>query len=83
MTIKKTVKVKPTGSPAAPTAVAPAAGGATIADRFKLDAPDPKAQKATVGPGTKYTVIAGVLALLAAGVLTFMLWKHWEYLMPW
>ena len=83
MTIKKTIKVKPTGSPAAASAAgAPAAGGATIADRFRLDAPDPKAQKGAAGKGTTYTVIAGLIALAIAGILTYTLYKHWEFLMP-
>ena len=78
MTIKKTVKVKPTGSPAASGA---SAGGATIADRFKLDAPDPKLQKAA-GPATTCALIAGLIALAVVGILTYVIWQHWEFLMP-
>lgn len=81
MTIKKTVKVRPLK--ATPAAAASVSDGGAIADRFRLDAPDPRAQKAPAGKGTTYTVVAGVLALLVAGILTFMLYKHWEYLMPW
>ena len=79
MTIKKTLKVKPTGSPAA----APAGNGA-VADRFRLDAPDPEAAKraAAAGTGTKCAAIAGVIALIVVGVLTFILYKHCEFLMP-
>ena len=65
MTIKKTAK---DGS------------GATIADRFKLDMPDPKA-KAPEGKGTLYAVVAGGLALIVAGILTYTLYQHWEFLM--
>ena len=59
----------------------PAAGGATIADRFKLDIPDANA-KAVVGKGTTAAAIAGLIALAIAGILTYLLWQHWEYLMP-
>ena len=56
-----------------------ASGGATIADRFKLDTPQaPKA----AGKGTKAAFIAALLALVVAGVLTYVLYQHWEFLMP-
>ena len=61
--------------------VAPVTGGATIADRFKLDMPDPNAKK-PAGAETKIAVIAGVIALGVVGFLAFTLWQHWEYLMP-
>ena len=73
MTIKK--PMKSAASPAAPATT----GGATIADRFKLDAPPPPPK--TSG-GTKAAFIAGLLALAVAGILTYMLYKHWEFLMP-
>ena len=56
-----------------------ASGGATIADRFKLDAPAPK-PAATKGGTAAF--ICALIALGVAGVLTYMLWKHWEFLMP-
>ena len=62
------------------TPVTPAPGGATIADRFKLDMPDPNAQKAPAGKGALFAVIAGVLALAVAGILTFVIYQHWTYL---
>ena len=74
MTIKKTSKAVENVEPAAP-----AAGGATIADRFKLDMPDPNAKKAS-GVGTTIAVVAGLLALAVAGVLTFIIYQHWQYL---
>jgi len=77
MTIKKPMK-----TPEAATVAAPAAGGATIADRFKLDMPDPAAQKPTTGKSTVFAVVAGFLALVVAGALTYVLWQHWEFLMP-
>ena len=59
----------------------PAMGGATIADRFKLDAPDTKA-KPSSGPASTVAAVAGLVALAVVGILTYMLWQHWEYLMP-
>ena len=73
MTIKK-----PTPSATEPT-MTPVTGGATIADRFKLDAPDPNAKKAS-GVGATIAVVAGLLALAVAGVLTFIIYQHWQYL---
>lgn len=60
------------------------AGGATIADRFRLDAPAEKAKKPAAVGGTAMTVAlsAAVVALAIVGFLTFTLYKHWEYLMP-
>ncbi len=74
MTIKKPMKE------AAETPAAPVTGGATIADRFKLDMPDPNAQKAAAGKGTTFAVVAGLLALAVVGVLTFVIYQHWEFL---
>lgn len=73
MTIKK-----PIPSPAEPT-MTPVTGGATIADRFKQDTPDPNAKKAS-GVGATIAVVAGLLALAVAGVLTFIIYQHWQYL---
>ncbi len=73
MTIKKPMK--------APSASAtPAAGGAAIASRLRLDAPGPSAAK-TIS-GLKPAFGAALAALAVAGILTYMLWKHWEFLMP-
>jgi len=67
----------PTDAPAPKT-------GATIADRFKLDAPDPAAlKKATASKkATQFALTAAVLALVVAGILTFTLYQHWDFLMP-
>ena len=78
MTIKKPVK------PAAKSA-APAAGGATIADRFKLDMPDPKAARKSGGAAVSSTAAniafgAGMLAIALAGFLAFIIYQHWEFL---
>lgn len=75
MTIKKPTKVAESESGAQPIA-----GGATIADRFKLDLADPSARKATTGKGTTVAVIAGLLALAVSGVLTFIIYQHWQFL---
>ena len=74
MTIKKPMKA-PAAAPAAP-------GGATIANRFKLDLAEPEKKPAVAGKGTTCAAVAGLIALGVAGLLTFILWKHWEFLMP-
>jgi len=75
MTIKKSKH-----TPEAETLTAPFnPGGATIADRLKLDVPDPNAQKGK-GSGTAITLALGLVSLAVVGVLTFMLWQHWGFL---
>lgn len=74
MTIKKPMRPKN----AAPGPNAGMPGGATIADRFKLDAPVQK----QAPNGTTAVFICALIALGVVGVLTYMLWKHWEFLMP-
>jgi len=78
MTIKKPMKA--TADSDVPE-MTPVTGGATIADRFKLDVPDAKAKPAA-GASTTAAAVAGLIALAVAGILTYMLWQHWEYLMP-
>ena len=78
MTIKKPMKV----AAPAPTAGAPAPGGATIANRFKLDMTEPAKKPAAGGPASTIAAVAGLLALAVAGILTYILWQHWEFLMP-
>ena len=88
MTVKKTLSLKrPTAAPVAdanaaeaPTQVAPPAGGATIADRFKLDTPPPAKADGAAGIGTKVAVAAAFVALVVAGVLAYTLFGHWEFL---
>ena len=90
MTIKKPVKKTSVTKPSASAAgdaggAAPATGGgAAIASRLKLDAPDPAAAKraAAASAGTKYAVIAGFIAMIVAGILAYILYQHWEFLMP-
>ena len=78
MKIKKPIKV------AAPAAAPAAPGGATIADRFKLEN---VAQEAAAGARVNKTaalvaLICAVVGLGIAGMLTFTLYQHWEFLMP-
>ena len=86
MTIKKIKPVKPAAGPAAPAADAPAPaaapGGATIADRFKLDVPEtPAAKGGSVGKtAATIALVVGFAALALAGILTFVLYQHWDYL---
>ena len=79
MTIKKPLS-KPAAD-ASEAVTAPAAGGAAIADRFKLDLQDANAKKGASGGVS--AMIAGVFALVAlavAGLLTYKLYAHWEFL---
>ena len=78
MTIKKPMKA---AAPAAETA-APAAGGATIANRFKLDMTEPEKKPTASSTATTVAGVAGLVALVVAGILTYILWQHWEFLMP-
>ena len=78
MTIKKPMKA---AAPAAETA-APAAGGATIANRFKLDMTEPEKKPTASSTATTVAGVAGLVALVVAGILTYVLYQHWEFLMP-
>lgn len=84
MTIKKPMKTKPAAASAEATVAtdASAAAGATIADRFRLDMPDPNANKRKVGASDAVALVAALAGLAVAGFLAFTLWKHWEFLMP-
>ena len=74
MKLKKPKTIK------APGAESATGGGATIADRFKLDAPV-KGGAGTVGKtSTAMAFSAGLLALALIGGLATMLYYHWEYL---
>ena len=78
MTIKKPMKAP---APASDAAV-PAAGGATIADRFKLDMAEPEKKPTVNSTASTVAGIAGLVALIVAGILTYILYQHWEFLMP-
>ena len=83
MTVKKTISLKRPaaggGSDGEAAAAAPS-GAATIADRFKLDAAEPAKTSSGSGIGTKIAVVAGLLALAVAGLLTYTIYGHWEFL---
>ena len=72
MTIKKPVKA------ASPVQSPDVSGGVTIADRFKLDAP----VEAPPSKGLLPAFIVSLIGLFVSGLLVYMLWKHWEFLMP-
>ena len=79
MTIKKPISKATTAVPEAGSPTA--AGGAAIADRFKLDLQDAGVKKsASGGVGATIAAIAGFVALIVAGVLTFVIYQHWEFL---
>lgn len=63
--------------------VHPSSGGAAIADRFRLDAtPGPSAKNGTISrKAAQAALIAGFVCLALAGILTYMLYDHWSYLM--
>lgn len=78
MTIKKTIK-----KPAADNAEASApAGGAAIADRFKLAPTEPVDGAVVSKKAAMWALIAGLLALAASAILVVILYQHWEFLMP-
>lgn len=56
-----------------------ATGGAAIADRLRLDIPDPNAKKGS-DKGSTAAVIVGLVALAVAGVVAFMLYNHLQFL---
>ena len=60
------------------------AGGAAIADRFKLDPVDPAASRAgTVSKKSATTaLIFGLIALAVTIALTVTIYQHWNFLMP-
>lgn len=61
------------------------AGGAAIADRFKLDpvASSDVSRTGTVSKKSAATaLIFGLIALAVTITLTVTIYKHWEYLMP-
>lgn len=79
MTIKKPL-TKPAAD-ASEAVTAPATGSAAIADRFKLDMQDAGAKKSSSGGVS--AMVAAIFALVAlgvAGLLTYKLYAHWEFL---
>jgi len=86
MTIKK-LKTAPKAPAGGEVADMPAAGqktGAAIANRLRLDAPDPAALAAATASkkATQCALTAALVALAVAGLLTYILYAHWDFLMP-
>ena len=77
MTIKKPMKMQKPATE--PTEAAPAGGSAVLADRFKLDIQDPNAKRGSSGAAT-ITAVFALIALAVAGILTFVIYPHWEAL---
>jgi len=81
MKLKKPMTIK---APSAAGASPAAGGGATIADRFKLEPVQATAAKSGAGTVNKtaatIALVAAVAALAVAGVLTFMLYDHFNFL---
>ncbi len=78
MKIKKSASSAPAAAPA---------GGAAIAARFQLDpvatTSGSSAKNGTISKKAALcALIAGGISLALAGMLTFTLYKYWEYLMP-
>jgi hypothetical protein len=59
-------------------------GGAAIAGRLQLPStPAPKKAGPSAGKtGLGWAVGAGVVALGVSGTLVYMLYQHWQFLMP-
>lgn len=76
MKIKKPMTVKPAGGDGAPT------GGATIADRFRLDVPEKKkgGGAAVNSTAAACAFSAALLALALLAGLVGMLYTHYDYL---
>ena len=73
------MKIKKPTTAAAPAA--PATGGATIADRFKLDTVQAAPVRTVNKTASLIALIAAVIALGVSAMLTFTLYQHWEFLM--
>lgn len=77
MTIKKTIK-----KPAANAEASAPAGGAAIADRFKLAPTEPVDGAVVSKKSAMWALIAALLAVGVSGILTYVLYQHWDFLMP-
>ena len=58
------------------------AGGAAIADRFKLAPTAPSATATVSKKSAMWALIAALVATAASAILTYTLYKHWDFLMP-
>ena len=71
MTIKKPMKAG---------AAEPAGETPVIADRFKLNAQESGGSGSSGGAAATVALVAGLVALSVVGVLTFVIYQHWEFL---
>lgn len=67
---------------AAKVKIPPKAGGATIADRFKLDEGAADSGPVVGKTALKFAFSFGLAALFCAIALVAMLYLHWDYMMP-
>ena len=73
MKIKKPMSVKTPGA-------AKASGGATIADRFKIDTMSNGAPKASsTGAGTKVAFTAAFISLCLLGGIVWFMYQYFEF----
>jgi hypothetical protein len=57
--------------------------GPAIADRLKLETPANVSNVNVVGKkSSTYALVFGVAALIVVGILTYILYSHWKFLMP-
>ena len=56
-------------------------GGATIASRLQLDTSAVAPARPENSKATTVAAVAGLVALAVAGILTYILWQHWDFLM--
>ena len=56
-----------------------AAGSSGVPERFRLDV-DPNAGRSSGGVAATIAMVAGLAALAVVGVLTFVIYQHWEVL---
>ena len=61
---------------------APAEGSVAINDRLRLNTTPVATTGLVSAKATKYAFVAALVALAVTGVLTYILYKHWEFLMP-
>lgn len=85
MTIKKTISVKrptmgagPQASAAGEAAASPAVSA--VADRYRLDTSDAPKKKGGGGAASMITFLVAMAALIVSGILTFVMYQHWEFL---
>ena len=53
---------------------------AAVADRYRLDTSDAPKKKSGGGAGSMITFLVAMAALIVSGILTFVMYQHWEFL---